>query len=91
MASKFASANPIAEYLEQHEQCTGDAARHAGERIAAAWNDREFWMDRTLRPITDCLRQSNSTADPRAVVARVARQFGAWVHDVPAPPGAPLR
>lgn len=84
-------ATAIADYLIDHEQCSPTAAKKAGARIAGAWNDREFWMDRTLTPITDCLRASGLTVAPREVVRRLELAFGTWISDVPAPKGAPPR
>jgi hypothetical protein len=75
----------LAEYLEHHCGATQKAARSAGKAIAAAWNDREFWLSPTLTPLLNAAKDSPSWDRPaRDVVDELARTFGVHIQDIPA-------
>ncbi|RZQ60870.1 hypothetical protein [Amycolatopsis suaedae] len=78
----------LAAWLTAHEDIADGPARLAGQRIARAWNHREFYASPTGLALAACLRASGRGRglgrEVDRVADRLARRFGVHLHDVAA-------
>ncbi|QRP46956.1 hypothetical protein [Amycolatopsis sp. FDAARGOS 1241] len=76
-------AADVAAWLAEHADADPSPARRAGRVVAGAWNAREFYASAILPALAACLAASGRPVrELEAVADRLARRFGAHLHDV---------
>lgn len=84
MADKYRAAE-ITNWLCEHEHADTAPARRAGRAVAGAWNRQEFYASATCLALAPLLRAAGAPpSDVDRVADRLARAFGAHLHDVAA-------